>query len=316
MKKQPNKWGKRFWALPIIRELLQWSKKTSFPGFFGVPIYDVIVFIVKELQNKDITTRANSMAFSFFLSLFPAMIMFFTFIAYLPMADILSANIETTIKSIMPGDTGTSVVEVIESVTKRRRTALMSLSFVLALIFSSNGIFTMLMGFNKKKYQKTFKKLGFFRGRWVALKLLIILVMTLLVSIVFGILGNTIVLFLSNRFHFSWIAEWGAVFLRWFVTVLIYYASISFIYRYGMQTHQKQRFFSTGATVATVLSLLTSLAFSFYVNNYSMYNKIYGPIGTLIVTMLWIQLNSTIILIGFELNASIAVNRDLRRKIK
>ena len=314
MKKKPNKWVDRFWRLPIIRELLIWTKKTSFPGFFGVPIYDIIVFIIKELQNRDITTRANSMAFSFFLSLFPAMIMFFTFIAYLPMADVLSENIEGTIKSIMPGDTGNSVVEVIESVTKRRRTALMSLSFVLALIFSSNGIFTMLMGFNKKTHEKTFKKLGFVRGRLVAMKLLIILAMTLLVSIVFGIMGNTIILFLSDQFHFGWIAEWGAVFLRWFVTVLIYYASISFIYRYGMQTRLKQRFFSTGATLATVLSLLTSLGFSFYINNFSMYNKIYGPIGTLIVTMIWIQLNSTIILIGFELNASIAVNRDLRKR--
>lgn len=295
-----------------MNALLSWSKRTSLPGLFGVPIYDIIIFIRKELQNHDITTRANSMAFSFFLSLFPAMIMFFTFIAYLPMADILSANIETTIKSIMPGDSGTSVVEVIESVTKRRRTALMSLSFVLALIFSSNGIFTMLMGFNKQAYEKTFKKLSFFRGRWIALKLLVILVMTLLVSIVFGIMGNTIVMFLAEKFHFTWLAQWGAVFLRWFVTVLIYYASISFIYRYGMQTRKRQRFFSTGATLAAVLSLLTSLAFSFYVNNYSLYNKIYGPIGTLIVTMLWIQLNSTIILIGFELNASIAVNRDLR----
>ncbi|HHB80105.1 MAG TPA: YihY/virulence factor BrkB family protein, partial [Saprospiraceae bacterium] len=291
MKKNPNNWVERFWALPIMNALLSWSKRTSLPGLFGVPIYDIIIFIRKELQNHDITTRANSMAFSFFLSLFPAMIMFFTFIAYLPMADILSANIETTIKSIMPGDSGTSVVEVIESVTKRRRTALMSLSFVLALIFSSNGIFTMLMGFNKQAYEKTFKKLSFFRGRWIALKLLVILVMTLLVSIVFGIMGNTIVMFLSEKFHFTWLAQWGAVFLRWFVTVLIYYASISFIYRYGMQTRKRQRFFSTGATLAAVLSLLTSLAFSFYVNNYSLYNKIYGPIGTLIVTMLWIQLN-------------------------
>ncbi len=313
MKKKPNKWVTRFWSLPFIKHTLEWSKRTSFPGFFGVPIYDIVIFIRKELNNRDITTRANSMAFSFFLSLFPAMIMFFTLIAYLPMADVLSANIESTIKSIMPGDTGTSVVEVIESVTKRRRTALMSFSFILALIFSSNGIFTMLMGFNKKSYDQTFKKLGFFRGRLVALKLLVILVLTLLVSIVFGIMGNTIVVFLSDQFHFPWLLDWGGIILRWLVTVLIYYASISFIYRYGMQTRKRQRFFSTGASLAAGLSLLTSLAFSFYVNNYSMYNKIYGPIGTLIVTMLWIQLNSTIILIGFELNASIAVNRDLRK---
>lgn len=313
MKINPNKWIDYFWELPIIKSLLIWSKKTSLPGFFGVPFYDIIVFIRKELSNHTITTRANSMAFSFFLSIFPATIMFFTIIAYLPMADTLSQNIDNTITNIMPGDTGKSVVEVITSVTQRRRSGLMSLSFFLALLFSSNGIFTMLMGFNKKAYNQTFKKMGFFRGRWVALKLTIIIALTVLASVIFGIMGNTIVTFLSEWLHFGWLLEWGAVFLRWFVTVLIYYMSISFIYRYGIQTHKKFSFWSPGATLAASLSLISSLGFSYYVNNYALYNKIYGPIGTLIVTMIWIQLNSSIILIGFELNASIAVNRDLRQ---
>ncbi len=305
-------WIQKLWALPIIREVIIWSKKNSLPGLEGVPLYDITVFIRKELTNHDITTRANSMAFSFFLSIFPSIIMFFTFIAYLPMSEELTQSVDTMIQNIMPGETGKSIIETIESVTKQRRTGLMSLSFIFALIFASNGIFTMLVGFSKKDYKHTFKRLGFIWGRLIAIKLLVILVLTILVSIIFGIFGNTIVYYLSDHLHFGWLARWGTEILRWLVTVIIYYASISFIYRYGMLTRKKQKFFSLGTTVAAVLSLLSSLAFSFYINNYAMYNKIYGPIGTLIVTMLWIQLNSMIILIGFELNASIAINRNLR----
>jgi len=66
---------------------------------------------------------------------------------------------------------------------------------------------------------------------------------------------------------------------------------------------------SSGAIMATILSLLTSLGFSYFVNNFGRYNEIYGSIGALIVIMIWLQINAFVILIGYELNASIAVNR-------
>jgi len=282
----------------------------SLPGFFGVSLYDVGVFILQELQNQNLTMRANSMAFSFFLSLFPAVIMFFTLIAYLPMADVLTQNIEGTIRNVMPGNTGEEVVSVIKSVTQRRRTVLLSLSFLLALIFSSNGINTMLAGFSKKHYRHSFRRIGFWRRRWIAIKLTMLLALTLVVSVSFGILGHSLMRLLARLLHLPVLLQWGTGLLRWLVSFLIYYASISFLYRYGMQTrHSRIPFFNPGATLAALLSLLTSLVFSYYVNNFALYNKIYGPLGTLIVTMIWIQLNASIILLGFELNAGIVVGR-------
>jgi len=85
------------------------------------------------------------------------------------------------------------------------------------------------------------------------------------------------------------------------------------LYRYGPAHKQKWKFLSPGSVLATGLAVLTSLGFTFYINNFSSYNKIYGSIGTLIVIMIWLYLNSLIILIGFELNASIEL---CKRSIK
>ncbi|MEL6274746.1 MAG: YhjD/YihY/BrkB family envelope integrity protein, partial [Bacteroidota bacterium] len=90
-------------------------------------------------------------------------------------------------------------------------------------------------------------------------------------------------------------------------------------YRFGAATYQRFSYFSPGVTLAAILSLLTSVAFSFYVdgfNRYDTYARFYGSIATIIIVMLWLQLNSLILLVGFELNASIAVNRDLKAIIQ
>jgi len=96
----------------------------------------------------------------------------------------------------------------------------------------------------------------------------------------------------------------------------MFYTIISLIYRYGAAVRKKFHFFSPGATLATIFCILISIFFSFYVDNFSKYNELYGSFGTIIVTMIWIQLNSLILLIGFELNASIAINRDLKEVVE
>ena len=93
---------------------------------------------------------------------------------------------------------------------------------------------------------------------------------------------------------------------KWVVVLALFYTTFSTIYRYGSSTRRRISFFSPGAMLATLLSVLTSWGFSYYVNNFNSYNKVYGSIGTLIVMMIWIQLNCMILLIGFELNVSIS----------
>lgn len=315
-----------FWGLPIIKQVLMWSKKSSLPGFFNVPIYDVVVFVFNEIRRFDLFTRANSIAYSFFLSLFPSILTLFTFTPFL--LDILSgwipelANfnliLEEEITKVMPGQAGEVVFDFIHEITNEPRVGLMSFGFVLAIYFSSNGMLAMMQSF-QKTYRDTFKSRSAFRKRAVAVMLTGLIGFLLIFSVIFIILGGMFINWITQVVHLTQVGTLAIVFLRWLSIIMVFYFSIAVLYRYGSATHRRFPVFSAGTTLATILSMLSSIAFSFYIdefNRYDSYHKFYGSIGTFIIIMLWIQINSLILLIGFELNAAIAVNRDLKAKIE
>ena len=309
---------------PLVTGVINWAQTHSFPGFFRVPIYDVVLFIYNESQRRDLTTRANSMAFSFFLSLFPALIMLFTllplFQEYLLHYFLENENyyeiLNRQLQAILPGEAGRSLYEFIEDITSNPRIGLLSFGFVLALFFASNGMMTLMHSFDKSYLKTTFKSRGELKKRGISILLTLQLGLLLMASIVFIILGNLIITSISDFIRLDFFTKYSLYFVRWLVIFILFYTVISIIYRYGAGMYRKFKFLTPGATMATILSILTSVVFSFYVDNFGAYNKFYGSIGTIIVVMIWIQLNAFILLVGFELNASIAVNRDLKKRIK
>ncbi len=130
------------------------------------------------------------------------------------------------------------------------------------------------------------------------------------VSLIIG--GNYVIEYLSNHIKADFFTKMSFFAIRWLAVLLLYYGSISIIYRYGPALRQKFDFLSPGATLATVLCILSSWVFSLYVNEFGSYNQLYGSLGVLIAFMLWLKLNAFILLVGFELNAAIAVNRDIK----
>ncbi|MFZ2900403.1 MAG: YihY/virulence factor BrkB family protein [Saprospiraceae bacterium] len=310
-----------FLALPVVEEFLNWTKRKSFPGFFGVPIYDVVVFMRNELKSNTLGGRANAIAFSFFLSLFPSLIVLLTlvpylmqfFIQYLPGGNDFFTILYREIKFIMPGNTGDLVFEAIQDFATKPRFGLLSFGFILVIFFSSNGMMAMMAGFNKS-YMKTFKRRDSFRKRLIAIGLTFVLGFLVVASVVLIILGNFIIGWLSIYIHLDWFATVSISLLRYLVIFALFYSGISLLYRFGAAVRKRFSYFSPGTTLATLLSLLSSQLFSYYVENFASYDKLYGSIGTIIVVMLWIQLNCLILLAGFELNAAIAVNRDLKKE--
>ena len=305
-------------ALPIVKQLIDWSKTHSLPGFFSVPLYDVLVFIINELKHYALVTRANSMAFSFFLSLFPSLISLLTLfpyfekyiLYYLPAGqnfDTIFFTLEQQFSEIIPGE----VFQTVKDVATTPRFGLLSFGFFLAIFFASNGMLAMMKGF-EKSYNTTFRQRSALEKRGIAISLTFLVGFLVLASVVLVILGR--MLFGQFLTYINADGFTATVFflIRWLAVLLFFYFGISLIYRYGAATHQKFRIFSPGAMLATVLTILSSVGFSFYVEYFDTYNKLYGSIGTIIVVMLWIQINCFILLVGFELNASIAVNRDLK----
>lgn len=316
---QIRKWVEN---LPILKQLLDYSKRNSLMGFDGVPIYDVITFVFQEIKRDDLFTRANSIAFSFFLSIFPSLLMLFTLVPFF--IDLLviwfpdMANFDRIIfdeiSSIMPGEAGLTIFGFIQEITSQPKLGLLSFGFLLAIYFSSNGMLAMMNSFDKV-YAKTFRQRGTIRKRIVAIGLTGLLGLFIVASAMLVILGDNIIYWLTELVNLSQATTSLISIFRWLIMLALYYFTIGSLYRYGAATKKRFSYFSPGVTLATLLSLATSVAFSFYVdefNRYDTYTKFYGSIATIIIIMLWIQFNALILLIGFELNASIAVNRDLR----
>ncbi len=295
-----------------MRYLLQWARRSSLPGFGGVPVYDVFIFVLLESRRDDIITRANSVAFSFFLAMFPSLIFLIAILPYFPIGD-LSDIFEFYLNTVLPASAESFLHTTLEDLNRIPRGGILSVGVVLAFYFSSNGMLGLMRGFDKS-HPTIFKKRSKMRKRLVAVVLTVLLGMLLLVSGILIVLGNILLGFFFDFFHLDDWSRLGFQALKWLAVVVLVYSVIACIYRYGPAVHRKLNFFSPGATLAAIASILTSAGFAFFVNNFGTYNKIYGSISAIIVLLIWIQFISLFILIGFELNVGIALSRNLRRQ--
>ena len=313
MKSKWQRWEEWFLNLTPIKGILDWSKTHSLPGFSKVPIYNVIAFTFNEIQNDNIATRANSIAFSFFLSLFPIIIFLITLLPYFPLDYDWLASITEYIDRFLPAEGASFINETISDLLSIPRQGLLSVGFILALYFASNGITTMMYGFSKS-YHTSFKDRGYFKIKFISIVLTFVLFFSFLISIAFVILGEQTLHQLFDNVWEGQVSKFLIRALNYTTAFILIYSSISLLYKYGIALKKRVSFFSPGAMLATVLSLLSSYFFSFFVNNYGTYNQVYGAIGAMIIVLIWLQINCTVLLIGFELNAAIAVNRDLLKE--
>lgn len=292
-----------------INELIRWSKKFTLPGFNEVPLYNIFAFIYDELKRDDLPTRANSVAFSFFLSFFPLIIFVLPLLSLTPWAESYISQMETSMDGVFPQSAKDYLLSMVESIRSEGSFGLQGIGFVLSVIFASSGMLTLMYGFDKS-YEESFKSRSYFKKRLVALNLTLLFAFIVLMSIVLVVLGQYVLNFLIDIFNLNILASGLFVTLKWLVVIMLFYSVITVIYRYGPSTYKPLKWINPGATIATAGSLTCSVGFSYFINNFDRYNEVYGSIGALIVILLWLQINAFIILAGFELNASIIVNRD------
>ncbi len=297
---------------PPVKKLSDASKRVVLPGFDGMPVYDVADFFFTGIHKGSIRSRASSVAYSFFLALFPGIIFLFSLIPYIPVEN-FQTQLLLLIKDILPKDAYVATRETIEDIVRHQRGGLLSIGFLLVVFFSTNGITALIDGFNKSYHVKETRK-GIAR-RMVALSLTTILSLLVVVAILLIIFSESALKFLVTHHIIKNKMQILLLYTgKWLIIISLFLFAISFIYYFGPALKKRWRFFSPGALLASFLSILTSVGFGLFVNNFGSYNKVYGSIGTLIVIMLWIYYNALILIIGFELNASIDNAKSSRRQ--
>ncbi len=287
--------------LPIVGWALAKSKSTSLPGFGGVALYDVALFFIKQVQTIGMTERASSIAFNFVMAIPPAIIFLFTLIPYLPITQAFQGELYGLIRDVIPGEKDNAVlIGFLQDFINNPRNGLLSLGFVLSLYFSSNAMMGIMRSFDKN-YVGFTKRKGWHR-RIVALKITAILYLIVFTSLATLIARDVVLQWLGieNTRLIALIMN-----LRWFVIVLLFFFCISFIYRHAPSVQKKWKLINPGSILATFLMLLMTLALSWWVSRFAHYNQLYGSIGTVLLIMILIFINSLILLVGFELNVSI-----------
>lgn len=297
-----------------VNNFVRWTKTHSLPGFKRLPIYDVLKFLWQEMNKENINMRANSAAYSFFLALFPFLLFLLTLVAYFKsdQFQVYLASFHKTIAPFIPETAERFLFDdIIYGIFELHRTDLLSIGLFLTLYFASDGMLAMIKGF-EKDYAHTFLQRSWWEDRLVAIILTGFMAVLFTGSLVLtGLGGNTVIRWLTEL-DISY-PEWMVDLLRWCLVVLLCYVMVTVIYRFGPAFVHRRPYIYPGTTLAVILLLLSSWGFSVFLNHFGSYNKIYGGIGAVIVMMIWIRLNVFILLIGFELNTSIAVNRTLRR---
>lgn len=296
---------KKILDLKVVKQVIAWSKKIVLPGFDGIPLFEVLTFLFKGMQESSLTTRAAALAFRFFLAIFPALIFLLSLLPYIPIDDVYN-NLLVLLEGLLPNDAYDMARSTMDDLVHKRHDTLLSLGFIFALYFASDGVNSMIEEFNHSYYSLQ-KKIGFIKQRLTSFLILGILTVLMVIAVFLMIFYKVIINYLITQEWLPANISLGSLAVIKMLTLLIlFFTGISSIYFFGNLKGGKFRFISAGSTLATGLAILISAGFGFYVNNFANYNKVYGSIGTLIVVLLWIYFNSLVLLIGYELNVSIA----------
>jgi membrane protein len=287
-------------------------KSLVLPGFEGISLIDVAEKLREEIQKDALSVRAASVSFFFILAIFPSIIFFFSLIPYLPVEN-FDITLMTYLSRILPEGVYGVLESTIEDIVSIQRGGLTSFNFLLALIFSSNGVSSMIQAFDKMN--PTFVKRSFLQKKWVSFKITMLLTFQFIAAIVLVIFGEKslrgILEYLNMANEVTYIL---VVALKYSFVLLTFFNTIALIYYFGPSVKKKYRYFSVGATFATIMLLLLSYALRIYFGAFSNFNQLYGSLGIIIVVMLWVYINSFVLLFGFELNNSIAVNKALKKE--
>ena len=290
---------------PLYLFLKQKAKAIYIPGFQHVNLYQVLSFVYKQLNTLGLYDRASAISFNLIMALPAGFLFLFSIIPYFPKAFKVKKQILSVFKDIAPNSsTYKFIMEIINDLLSQH-VGIFSFGFLLLLFYASNAMTGIIRSFDKSIMQN---KPFFLHQRMRAIRLTIILILLVFASLLVLIGQDQLTRLLREVFEIkrkTIIPYWNSV--RWAIIILLLFFGNAFIYKYAPLIKERWPLNSPGALLSTLLMLITTLGFSYWVNNFSSYSKIYGSIGTVLVVMTLIYLNSLILLIGFELNVSIEV---------
>lgn len=293
--------SKKSHKISIKERLINLSKKISLPGLRGFTLYHLLNVYGTGIYKGYFSPRASSIAYSFFLALFPFLLFLLNLIPHIPISGFQDRFL-TFVQDLLPPQTSDFFYPVIADIAVNRRTTLLSFVFFLSLILSANGVNAIFNSFQQSLHVDSNRK--FFKQYLIAIVISILLAFVLIIS-VGGILYGEYVIHNIRSYHIITNEATYVSLIQFLIFVVTVYIIVAILYYFGTRKSGFRKFFSIGAVVTTLLFLITTYFFGIYINNFSNYNELYGSIGALLILMVYIWINANLLLLGFELDVSI-----------
>lgn len=290
--------------------MIGWMKQIRLKRY-NLSLYKVVKLFIKNLSEDEIMDRSNAVSYNFILAIFPAIIFLFTLSPYLSklVPEVTTASILNFLAQIIPPNMFDVMESTVVDIISNQRGGLLTFGFVFSLYLATSGMQALMRAFNA--LYSTVENRGWLRMRLTATGLTIFLALVLILSIVLLVVGKFALDYVAVHLpDYAWLhADRYTVYLllalRFVVIFIAFFLAISFIYYFGPAIHYNWRFFSPGSILATLGTLGISYGFSYYVTNFASYNRLYGSIGVLIALMVWVQLVTMVLMVGYEINVSI-----------
>ncbi len=290
-------------TIPVLRRLAHFLKRIKLPWLHQLSLYDLLELYIIGIVEGALSYRASSIAFSFFMSLFPFALFILNLIPYIPIEG-FQEDFLKFVEHGVPPHTYDAIANIINDILNNSHSGLISWGFLLSIFLMSNGLTAILGSFENSKH--IILKRGFIQQYLVAIGMSVLLSLILLFTVAIIVIFE---IFIQKIKMQNVVAENIPLIQlgRFVFIILMNLITTSILFKYGTKPHGKliPKFISIGSVFTTILIILSSYFFGIWVVRFSKYNELYGSIGTLLIMMFYIWINCLVLLLGFELNAAI-----------
>ena len=292
--------------IPLVKQLVAITKAIKLKSLEGLSLYDILELYVLGIFKGAFSYRASAIAFSFFMALFPFALFILNLIPFIPLEN-FQADFLEFVEEGVPPNTYDAIEAILRDIMETSHQGLLSSGFILSILLMTNGINAILGGFEMSAHITITR--GFFRQYFISLAISLVLSMILLITVAAIVIAEVMIQKINIRGYVADVSviEWS----RYGFILLMILITTSILYKFGAKETSSIAFISYGAVFTTILIVISSYIFGIYVTKFAKYNELYGSIGTLLVLMFYIWINCMVLLLGFELNATIS---KLKRK--
>ena len=281
----------------ILHKLKSFFDSIPLPGFEGITLLNLFQFLKEVFQKGNFAIRSAAVSFHFFVALFPTLIFLLSLIPYLPI-DGVKESLLLLAGDLMPFVIYDIFETTVNELFTRRYNALLSIGFVLSLYYASLGVNTLLTAFSQS-YQLKLKN-SYIKQQLISLGIFLFIIVMFLSAVALSIFGNYLgsqLVSLDVGNYVNFLIDIFKLLLQ----ILLVIFGIAILYHFGNPHTKKFRLINAGTLFATIVIFLATKGLSIYFSNFNVYNKIYGSIGSLLISLVWLNVVSYVLIIGFEL---------------